>query len=653
MKSRRYTPSTFPSTRKLLPPTLGKSWWNCFLTLVSFVSKRRAGAEPDLSNYANIELAPDYLNRFGIGFGDCKTNDNLVSFARKMSETLRGNMEGRTELHEKLLKAAERVIMLPGDFHTNMHMLEAIFDLFYGGFLQVFQRVVQYRNIKKDPKDRLQKSADFLDIVATQLKRELYLDWLKCEEKRFSNPVTAAKAFLQFQKYRAKASDVVVQYTMIFLGMYDVYQRFAKAVRIGDSITIEASYFDFLPYYIYCGKHHYVELVCRQADDLYERMSPEQLHLARCNRGVRYNKGRAKSANDEVCEHFNADYDSLPVSKDMSGLVSKSALITPMRQSKRFAQYLTGQGVEEESCPKDKCVAVPSEEAPSDEQKEVEYDEWMEPIDPSSEETEEDPVALLDEDDIDFPTLTLRPLDLKSTTKPARLKDRMKVSEAIQANSLFTPSERTVDDFDMWAGTDCDAIDAAVAARTNAAGVPPPAPPEQLDQAAQGDPSHDEQPDSLDLNELMRTLLGGDIAGEFAGEADEDDIDEEKEEATPVVEEATVVVSGSQMKKYGLRKEIIKKPPLEHGLKTVRDGSLQRKREAKKENERTQMERAVVGAQLLGSTNNAQLDLQPVIPGTPVLQYRRQFDRNRDDNDSSTASEEELNVGGGLPDVQF
>ena len=173
-----------------------------------------------------------------------------------------------------ILGAASRVLMLPGDLHTEMHMLEAIFDLFYGHFLQVFQAVVEYRNIKKDPKDRLQKSADFVDLVSTQLQRELYFDWVRTNSKAFTNPVTAARAFLAFCEERSSCSDDVVKFSSTFMDMYKIYSRFSRAVRVGDSVAIEAGYLDFLPYFNYCTKHHYVELVFRQADDLYVPYDP-------------------------------------------------------------------------------------------------------------------------------------------------------------------------------------------------------------------------------------------------------------------------------------------------------------------------------------------------------------------------------------------
>jgi hypothetical protein len=82
---------------------------------------------------------------------------------------------------EVFTEAMKQIVPIPGDWHTSMHLLVVIFLLFCGGFLQVFQYVIQWRNIVKDPKERFQKSSDFVDLIVGELKRELYLKWLKMD----------------------------------------------------------------------------------------------------------------------------------------------------------------------------------------------------------------------------------------------------------------------------------------------------------------------------------------------------------------------------------------------------------------------------------------------------------------------------------------
>jgi hypothetical protein len=103
----------------------------------------------------------------------------------------------------------------------------------------------------------------------------------------FANPITAAKAFLQFKEELCSCVDEWAKFSMTFLDMYNLFTRFCMVVAIGDSVAIEACYIAFLPYFNYCGKNQYTELVLRQAEALYgESLTSWQLHSQQCNHGI-------------------------------------------------------------------------------------------------------------------------------------------------------------------------------------------------------------------------------------------------------------------------------------------------------------------------------------------------------------------------------
>ena len=70
----------------------------------------------------------------------------------------------------------DKIIMtiLPGDFHFSMHMMECILKVFYTNWLQCFQFAAEFKNIKKDPKERYQRSKDFLSLVGWELEQAQY-----------------------------------------------------------------------------------------------------------------------------------------------------------------------------------------------------------------------------------------------------------------------------------------------------------------------------------------------------------------------------------------------------------------------------------------------------------------------------------------------
>ena len=107
--------------------------------------------KPDF--FADIKTGPGLANHHGFGYGNCKSVDNAKSFEKAITENMTTNYEKLDNSMNVIKEVINHVVELPGDLHTKLHMLEVIFDLFYGGFLQVFQATIEFCNIKKDPKD--------------------------------------------------------------------------------------------------------------------------------------------------------------------------------------------------------------------------------------------------------------------------------------------------------------------------------------------------------------------------------------------------------------------------------------------------------------------------------------------------------------------
>jgi len=389
--------------------------------------------KPGTKGWPQVSVKDGFEERVVYCFGDCKSIDNAINFEKQIDMQIGGDFQRRDNFKESHSKASKVVHKLPGDLHGKIHMLAAIFSLFYGGFLQPFQAAMEFRNIKKDPKERLQKSADFIDLIGGQIQRAVCQKWLRSlsvetDESVLSNPVSAAKSYLEFKKAcSAIEKDEVVRYTHTFLDMFSIYTRFCTAIRIGDSIAIEVCYLDFLPFFNYCKKHRYVELVLRQAEVLYQSLTPNQLHDIRCNRGVRFNKDRAKVANDEVCEIINSFYEKIPPSKTIEHMIVKSSSMAAMQQSMKFLQWLSGQGID----------SLASDNTPDSNH---EQENGTITDIPNPEEQEEELPEL---------SIDLRPLTLRSTIKPKRTQTRLRISELIDSGGLLEPG-KPIKGFSLW-----------------------------------------------------------------------------------------------------------------------------------------------------------------------------------------------------------
>ena len=297
------------------------------------------------------------------------------------------------------------------------------------------------------------------------------------------------------------------------------------------------------------------------------------------------------------------------------------------------------------ACPADTIVPIAADslpEPPADDDMEEEDDlnemeESNENADESSEIPTEDANAEEEDDEQEeIRTLSLRPVELKSTTKPGRKKDRMKISKAIRLNALFTPQEnpRKIDDFDMWVSTNFATIRAAVEEETGNTSESPAVPSGSSAGVGDGGGNDDEEEgQSLDLSSLISGLL----QNASADDANEIEEDPDATEEEPQTEEDTVLISSYRMKKYKMKADVIKKPPRETGLIEIRDGTLQKKREAKKEQQKLFAERITVGVDFFREQGGpGKLNVEPIEPHPSMRAYHQHY--NEEGGGSSTDS---------------
>ena len=82
-------------------------------------------------------------------------------------------------------------------------------------------------------------------------------------------------------KRRELKTNEVFRMVLNFVSVMNLYRLFRVAIRAGDAVMIEWTYKEILSLYHITGKKHYVKIVLKQVEDLYNKISYKFLHLTR------------------------------------------------------------------------------------------------------------------------------------------------------------------------------------------------------------------------------------------------------------------------------------------------------------------------------------------------------------------------------------
>ena len=83
------------------------------------------------------------------------------------------------------------------------------------------------------------------------------------------------------------------------------YKLFKEAVTVGDSITVEKLYHDYLPTFVYLGKHNYYNILLDQIEEYYDHTPYCILQLVRQNRFQKLYDGTDRKHNS--MSHWSID----------------------------------------------------------------------------------------------------------------------------------------------------------------------------------------------------------------------------------------------------------------------------------------------------------------------------------------------------------
>ena len=314
----------------------------------------------DFCRFSSIVRAGD-LSKWLYLCGDGLTQVRLKSF---MDVIHNDSVSFKDWYQDSLVISAalERVIIGNGDLHAGcFSCLGCIFTVYYGRFLQVFQYAFGWKRINGlDIAKSFQYGGHVIDIVHNEVSRNLHLLHVHVimEDQGArdvlmtlaDSPVHLSeylvKSYIKFLKNTmASTSDEVIKLCIGFNAMSTKYITLKKAVRKGDSITVEAMYSYFTPIWLALGKTTYFNIALDQIDELYVKIPYYILQYVRENRFLPLYAGKnakgvqmARWELDKIMELCNCKFKELDFGNDISGWLHHAQNMPLCCKSRAFVE---------------------------------------------------------------------------------------------------------------------------------------------------------------------------------------------------------------------------------------------------------------------------------------------------------------------------
>ena len=245
-----------------------------------------------------IKLADDYEAKICYIVGDVKTVDNMDKIFRDLADrTL--TAEETFDLAEVFEKALKRLIIIPGDWHAGLTMVQSIFNIFWDSFLEPIKTTLGWQRVNKDARGCYFQASRLINFVHTELitvlmesfigKTHLSLmdKFMVQEETDQSEANYVCFIAKQFSLYITQLSDCDddwLRTCSMFITMSQDFFAFVASYRNGDSIGIESGYQTFVGVWKALGQKRYEERHWRQQEMLLEKITYRELEQFRRNR---------------------------------------------------------------------------------------------------------------------------------------------------------------------------------------------------------------------------------------------------------------------------------------------------------------------------------------------------------------------------------
>ena len=256
-----------------------------------------------------------------------------------------------------ILNAFNRVMFLPGDWHTGMNMLQSIYKIFWADILKPFRDLLKWKRISNDVRGCYFQASCLVqysnDVVSSYLIRLYIARYHEKYDDRMNEDETAnvlcsmAIDFDEFLTYSLTSSDEHLILIVNFLLVSSDFLEFVKAYIAQDSISVENGYQTFAPIWKLLGQVKYLETTWEQMENLYTKFPYSRLQEIRINRQVRNYPGSSEKsavAQDEWLELNNKEHANLPSVRSLEGMCRQGHYVGITQRCKRFIDAIYSAG---------------------------------------------------------------------------------------------------------------------------------------------------------------------------------------------------------------------------------------------------------------------------------------------------------------------
>ena len=231
---------------------------------------------------------------------------------------------GKEDYIGMMMKVYKRFIKSHDYLHENIHRLQVIFKLFYGGLIQPIQVLPGTKKVKLDPTKGTWKKHEWFVIKIVYAAREVRTKiFMKSLDKQMMDDITSGtiSPIAGLWKLQKMYEDFIIESehskceltkcVTVFANIGNRWLMYREAVPLGDGFVLEVEGSDWLPIWSAASKSQYLFAGKRQFVTLYE-LKPWLLQYHRFNQFVRLTKnGRFISLND-LCEKQNISVKDCP-----------------------------------------------------------------------------------------------------------------------------------------------------------------------------------------------------------------------------------------------------------------------------------------------------------------------------------------------------
>eukprot|EP00984_Skeletonema_dohrnii_P002680 scaffold926_cov75-Skeletonema_dohrnii-CCMP3373.AAC.3 len=215
-----------------------------------------------------------------------------------------------------------------GHLHENIHRLQAIYKVYYGGFIQPIQVMLSLKKVGKDPTKGSWSAHEQLCLKIHAALSMLRVDKFLSQRSTTGGgnaSTDPSKVFLmmaeEYDEYCMKletAKNEVARSFALFSKYMERWKRCRRAVRLGNSATLESEGNEWLALWSALGKKNYCISAIRRMELLYETLSPDALEYFRANIMLKMSDGDSYMAMDDFVEKQNLSTKNLPPEQDLA-----------------------------------------------------------------------------------------------------------------------------------------------------------------------------------------------------------------------------------------------------------------------------------------------------------------------------------------------